>query len=683
MGSVSLPRLSARLHLVLLIAAALVPVLLFSAYLLAQYAMSERKQYERDALQVARQVSLVVEAELQNLLTVLRGLATSNALAAGDLETLHREASRLVHGTDRIVVLRDMGRRQLLTTQSSYATDLPPAAPLSAVEAESLAAGRPVVGEVYRSPASGEHRVAVALPVRGPDGEDWVLALSVPTTAIRDALLPAVPRGWIVGVGDRDGTYVARSEMHEAVTGQPGLPEYLEKAQGRAGTFTSTNFEQNRTLLAGYYRPHFSDWLYGANIPLSVVQAPLWRSLAAIGAMGLVTVLISAGLAYAVGKGFAKAASDLANRAEALGHGRPVLPLDTSVAEFAEIGAALSAAERAIAERSSELDTVLATVPAAVWFTYDPQARKVIRNRFAAELMGLPTETRTTWGTTDLVIDTIAFKDGHPVGREDRPLSRAMRGEQTDHEEFTYVLPSGGERHLLSSARSIYDKTGAVVGAVQVSLDISERKHAEEQRKLLVSELNHRVKNTLAVVQSIAAQTLRNAPDLKTAQAALVSRLVSLGKAHDVLTQESWSGAHLDDLIRGTIEPHAGLERFELKGERVWLHSNLALSLALAMHELATNAIKYGALAREGGSVSIAWRVAGGRLRIEWRETGGPPVGPARRKGFGTRMIARSLDAHSGKVTLEFERNGLVCILEAKLDRPDRKPAPELDLAGS
>ena len=210
-------------------------------------------------------------------------------------------------------------------------------------------------------------------------------------------MIPAVPEGWTLGIGDRDGTYVARSKLHEEMTGKPGLPEYLAKVVGRSGTFTSRNF-QGMTLLAGYYRSDFSNWFYTANIPLAVVQAPLWRSLEAIGAIGLVAMLLSGALAYVVGKGFARAAGDLAARADALGHGRPVELMSTAVSEFAVIADALIGAERALAERSHELETVLETVPAAVWFTYDPQARQVIRNRFAAELMGLPTDVRKSFG---------------------------------------------------------------------------------------------------------------------------------------------------------------------------------------------------------------------------------------------------------------------------------------------
>ena len=665
-----MPRQSARLHLLVIIAAALLPVWLFAAWLLSQYAFHERDRFEREAVQVARQVSLVVRGELANLVTLLEGLAKSRALAALDFAALHAEASRLAEGTDRIILLRDFGRRQFLNTQLPFEAALPPAIPLAPQDIARFDENRPVIGEVYASPVSGEYRVPVALPISGPQGQRWLLAVTVPTSRIRDVMAPAVPQGWTVGVGDRKGAYVARSLLHDEMTGQPGLPDYVEQVVGRFGTFTASS-PQGTTLLAGYWRSDFSDWFFTANIPLSVVRAPLWRSLAAIGAIGLVAMLLSAGLAYIAGKGFARAAAGLSARAEELGHGRPVAPMSTSVSEFAVIAEALMSAERTLADRAHEMETVLETVPAAVWFTYDPQARQVIRNRFAAELMGLPADPRQS-GAPGAVLDTIARKDGQVVGREDRPLTRAMRGEKTDNQEFAYTVLDGSERILLTSARPIHDAAGRIVGAVQISLDITERKRGEEQRTLLVNELNHRVKNTLAVVQSIAHQTLRSAKTLPEAGHALSGRLVSLGKAHDILTEEQWRGADLRDLLAAALATHAGLDRFRLAGGSVWLRPTLALSLALAVHELATNAIKYGALSAAGGQVSISWTVdgqaEGRRLRIEWRETGGPPVKPAGRKGFGTRMLERILDSEpGGSVRIGFDPAGLACVFEADL----------------
>ena len=392
--------------------------------------------------------------------------------------------------------------------------------------------------------------------MHGPKGEDWLLAISVPTARIRDVMIPAVPEGWTLGIGDRDGTYVARSKLHEEMTGKPGLPEYLAKVVGRSGTFTSRNF-QGMTLLAGYYRSDFSNWFYTANISLTVVQAPLWRSLEAIGAIGLVAMLLSGALAYVVGKGFARAAGDLAARADALGHGRPVASMSTAVSEFAVIADALIGAERALAERAHELETVLETVPAAVWFTYDPQARQVIRNRFAAELMGLTTDVRKAFGAPDLVIDTIAIKEGNTVSREDRPLSRAMRGEQTDNEEFAYILPNGVERILLSSARPIHGGDGNIVGAVQISLDITERKRGKSSAScwstslIIASKTRWRWSSRSRVKRCAAPRACTEG------ERSLTSRLVSLAKAHDILTEENWSGADLQELITVSLMAHA------------------------------------------------------------------------------------------------------------------------------
>ncbi|RWA84425.1 MAG: PAS domain S-box protein [Mesorhizobium sp.] len=664
-----LPLRSARSHLWGLIAAAVVPVWLFATYLLIQYAVHERSRFEQDAQQTARQASLIVEGELNNLQTIVDGLSKSTALATGDLQAFRTEALSRAQGSDRIILLRDFSRSQLLNTTAPQGASLPPVAPLSEWERRQLGAARFVVSNVFAGSDGKHYRVAISERVRIPARDDLLLSITIPTSRIRDVMMRAVPEGWTVGVGDRDGNYVARSTSHEEMSGKPGLPEYPEKIVGRSGTFTFRN-DQGLTQLVGYYRSQYSDWFYMANIPLSAVQSPLWRSLAAIVGIALVALFISGCLAYVVGKRLTGAAAELAARADALGRGAKVEPLTTTVMEFDTIANALVSAERAIAERKFELETVLETVPAGVWFTYDPKALQVIRNRFAAELMGLPTDTPKAFGAPDLVIDTVAEKDGRMVSRQDRPLSRAMRGELTDNEEFSYTLPSGGRRHLLSSARPIRDPEGGIIGAVQISLDISDRKRAEEQRKLLVNELNHRVKNTLAVVQSIASQTIRNSTSLAEARRTLSSRLVSLAKAHDVLTHENWRGADLEELIAASIRPHAPMERFQLSGDEVWVEPNIALSFALAFHELTTNAIKYGALSNATGTVSISWGLIeqgpDRRLELEWRESGGPVVAAVKRKGFGMQLL-EGMFSRVSRVSLSFDEAGLLAAFSVSL----------------
>jgi two-component sensor histidine kinase len=208
-----------------------------------------------------------------------------------------------------------------------------------------------------------------------------------------------------------------------------------------------------------------------------------------------------------------------------------------------------------------------------------------------------------------------------------------------------------------------------VLGAV---VDITERKRAESQRELLLAELNHRVKNTLAVVQGIAHQTFERKHDLPGARRAFEGRLAALAAAHDLLTQSNWEQASLAHLAAEALQPRAANEqRLTFAGPDVHLQPKQALAITMALHELCTNAVKYGALSNETGSVALEWRRSDGpgpRLTMTWRERGGPPVSPPARRGFGSRMIEQALAQDlKGDVTMEFRPEGLVCTIDAPL----------------
>jgi two-component sensor histidine kinase len=196
---------------------------------------------------------------------------------------------------------------------------------------------------------------------------------------------------------------------------------------------------------------------------------------------------------------------------------------------------------------------------------------------------------------------------------------------------------------------------------------------AEERRDLLIHELNHRVKSTLATVQSIASQTLRNTRTAQEAKEAIENRLIALSRAHVVLTRESWEGADLYEIVEQVIAPYAsqGEERLHLKGARVRLPPRMALALAMALQELATNAVKYGALSNGSGEIRITWSVDQGEpacLHLRWEESGGPPVQAPTRRGFGSRLIERSLAQDlGGTATMAFLSTGLICKVDAPL----------------
>ncbi|KQP31869.1 hypothetical protein ASF49_10615 [Methylobacterium sp. Leaf104] len=210
-----------------------------------------------------------------------------------------------------------------------------------------------------------------------------------------------------------------------------------------------------------------------------------------------------------------------------------------------------------------------------------------------------------------------------------------------------------------------------VADRVQVGIA---RLRAEEQQAVLNRELSHRMKNMLAMVQAIATQTLRNAPDLDTARDVLADRLFAMSKAHDLLLNGTRESASIEAVIRGALEIHddAGSERLRLAGPFVQVGSKAALSLALMVHELATNAAKYGALSCPEGTVAVTWTVEAdgpeSMLTLSWRERGGPAVAPPKRRGFGSRLIERGLaGAVGGSVRTTYESVGLVCELTAPL----------------
>lgn len=205
-----------------------------------------------------------------------------------------------------------------------------------------------------------------------------------------------------------------------------------------------------------------------------------------------------------------------------------------------------------------------------------------------------------------------------------------------------------------------------------VMRDVTDRKRAEELQRLLVNELNHRVKNTLATVQSVAGQTLRNAADLGDAREALTTRLLALARGHDILTRESWDGAELADIVASVVAAHGETERFSIDGPAVRLAPKATLALSMALHELMTNAAKYGALSNEHGQVRLVWRRskadAGERLRMTWEEIDGPPVSTPTRQGFGTRLITGGLARElGGEVRLDYPQGGVICEIDAEL----------------
>lgn len=255
----------------------------------------------------------------------------------------------------------------------------------------------------------------------------------------------------------------------------------------------------------------------------------------------------------------------------------------------------------------------------------------------------------------------------HPDDRARRTLkvNEAFAAHQDLEIEYRVIRQDGETAWIMVRGRAEYDANGAPVRATGVSLDITQRKRTEAQQNALISELNHRVKNTLAMVQSIALQTGLGAQSPADFIQAFDGRIQALVGAHDLLTANSWSGARLDDVIRRTVTPHAA-GRVTIAGPPVRLKAEPAVTMHMAFHELTTNALKYGALSTADGSVSVTWTIDRAStpavVHITWTERGGPPVAPPARRGFGTSLLQTGLAREfGGDALLTFAPGGLVC----------------------
>jgi PAS domain S-box-containing protein len=252
-------------------------------------------------------------------------------------------------------------------------------------------------------------------------------------------------------------------------------------------------------------------------------------------------------------------------------------------------------------------------------------------------------------------------------------IKATFAGNAASGSEISYRRRDGSVFWSAIHINPVRDGAGDIVQHFASFVDLTDHKLEQAQSRMLIDELNHRVKNTLATVQSIVWQALRNTSDPEVIRESIESRLFALSRSHDLLTRENWEGAGLLDLLVAALEPfgvsNGRAEHFVIAGKNIRVSPKVALALGIAFHELATNAVKYGAFSNKTGSVMIAWTIEPGqdgeRILLRWQERGGPPVKPPSRKGFGSRVIERGL-AHEleGTVHLDHQADGVVCTID-------------------
>jgi PAS domain S-box-containing protein len=328
--------------------------------------------------------------------------------------------------------------------------------------------------------------------------------------------------------------------------------------------------------------------------------------------------------------------------------------------------------EDRIRESEQHLRDLLEALPAAV-YTTDSNGRITFFNKACIEMAGRTPQIGEEWCVTWRLYTA----DGTPLPHDQCPMAVALKEDrQVRGVEAMAERPDGTFVPFIPYPTPLHDSDGKLIGAINMLVDITERKQAENRQKTLIDELNHRVKNTLATVQSLSQQTARHSDSLQDFSRRYEKRLMGLARAHDLLTKRHWEDAPLDFLAREVLTPLAGAsgDRMEIHGPSVALNPRAALCVTMALNELMTNAIKYGAFSCESGTLAVIWqaREYPDRMMVEltWQERGGPPVKAPTRRGFGTRLIERCIERDlSGELDLVFEPGGLVCKLSFPVQR--------------
>lgn len=333
------------------------------------------------------------------------------------------------------------------------------------------------------------------------------------------------------------------------------------------------------------------------------------------------------------------------------------------------------ASELRIAEIAERYRLAARATNDAIW-DWDLGSDQVIWNRAVETLFGHAVlETSFDWWR-----EHIHSEDRERVARG---MHAVIEGDESRWSaEYRFRRADASYAFVLDRGYVLRDTQGRPQRVIGAMLDLSERRRAEERQALIQRELHHRVKNTLATVQAIAASSMRTAPSLEAFRAAFTERLISLGRTHTLLTENAWEGARLAEILRLELDPYAEGDRarFTLDGPHVELPSEMAVAFGMAVHELATNAAKHGALSITRGHVHVRWTLAAtreghDRLVLHWLERDGPPVDKPGHAGFGTMVLQRALAAQlQGRVDLDYAPDGLHVTVEAELPRRAASP---------
>jgi PAS domain S-box-containing protein len=671
------PTLSLRQHLGLLTLVVALPLIAVSFFMVGRFAESERQARRAFLVAATHSLAGAVETELDKYFVISNTLAHSRSLLRGDMTEFERTASEILSSLpDASLIVSTPEGRTLLDTLHASGAD-PRSGDQSDRQEGAFVADVPILSDVSVDPASQTLVASVETPILGGDKQIYLMTLKFPLRRFSGLLdNQKYPAGWIAAVVDHGGRFIARAPEGEGRPGTLASASFRTLMGGAPEAIVETNSLEGERVISAYLRIAYG-WTVSVAAKAEVLDESLSRSLWLLGLLAAGSLAASFLLSFFANRRLAVGVRSLQSAAKDIGEGEPVMPSPTGVREFDELSQAFSEASSLLRERalqrqiaeterraSEERFRVLAdSLPQLVWTAgLDGRVDYTNARREKYGKVGL---TRTDW---DGVI--------HPEdlrGTVAAWLKASDTGEPYEMEHRLRVIDKGFAWHL-SRAILLRDPSGRPVKWYGTTMEIHEHKMREEHIRVLLTEVNHRSKNLLAVTQAIARQTVSSSATAAEFEQKFSARLLGLSASQDLLTNEKWRGVRLEPLVRSQTGDPSGLYggRIEIAGPDVLLNSTAAQAIGMALHELSTNAVRYGALSNEAGRIAIGWRFSNAgaepTFEMDWIERDGPPIAAPPSQGFGSVVIDRMLSQRlNAAVHLSFGVEGLAWRLQAPL----------------
>ena len=663
---------AAALHLIAFAVAVAAPLLLLVGALLYRSVTLESEQIRQRISQVLEALTADIDRDMERRVALLETLSTSPLLAAEDWPAFYKQAKDSLRGRAYIVLAGRDGR-QIVNTYVPYG-EAPKLTGDPATVQKMLRTSRLVVSDLFTSLVAKRPVYNVSIPVLRDNEVRYVMSLGLlPEDLLSLLESQSLPPDWSAAIWDGNGVTMARTRDHARLLGTAAPQSLMQQPPGQVVRTTNLDGEE---VLTAVSRGQWSNWTIGVAFPAALVDRQLNDSLLFWGATLLLVGALAVGLAFLFGRTLTRPLAAATAAAGALGRGEPFTIRDSSIREINAVNDALRRARHDIDEGSAALrdseEQLRAAAEAAQFGAHEYDVVHDRTRRSPQFLKILGAEDADATATFEAGLDFV-----HP---DDRDVTRRRKQRILQHTKDRYQLEyricrrDGQVRWVMDRGQVIRDKAGAAQRVIGVVLDITDIKEAEQRQRLLFDELNHRVKNTLSIVQALALQTLQTRPQPEEFADAFSDRLGSLARAHSLLTEDSWRGASLKDIVTTALSAFIDEGRsIDIGGDAVMVPSGATVTLSLMLHELATNAAKYGALSVAKGRLAVRWTAAemgaGTVVDLRWQEDDGPPVSPPTNRSFGTRLLTSSAKQLGAELELDYAAPGLRCHLRFPVPR--------------